>query len=97
MRNFFYNRQVVCQACSLLTNFTLLFLTINALGMLSRSQVLFYNRKWESLQNLQAGWDGRESFETMAFNLDEESLSSDSFDPTIAFHRQTEVSVMILK
>lgn len=49
------------------------------------------------MQNLQAGWDGRESFETIAFNLNEESLSSDSFDPTIAFHQKTEVSVMILK
>lgn len=66
-------------------NFTLPLLTINALGMLSSSQVLFYNRKQEILQDLQATCDERESFETIACNFDEESLS-DFFNPAIIFH-----------
>ena len=64
-------------------NLTLPLLTINALGMLSSSQVLFYNRKQESLQDLQATCD--ESLETIACNFDEESLY-DFFNPAIIFH-----------
>ena len=45
--------------------------------MLSSSRVLFYNGKGEISQNLQASWDSRESFETITFNFNEESLSSD--------------------
>lgn len=49
--------------------------------------VLFYNGEGDIRQNFQASWDRRGSSEATAFNLDEESLSSNFFSSVIAFQR----------
>lgn len=55
VRNCFYQQTgLIYPVRSPLTNFTLPFLTISTLGMLSSSQILVYNGNGEILQTLQA-------------------------------------------